>query len=127
MSTRVRARGQSLAEYAILLGIVAAAAVTMQVYARRGLQAGLKAAADQLGDQAVGLQQETGKKVRLQESAIKVERDHRRQIQERLGGGVQVQTAEHTRTRGALEGCGADPCGPETTQYTEVVTEPQPN
>ena len=42
-------------EYAVLVGIVAAALVTMQTYITRGVQAGIKVAADQLGDQRRGL------------------------------------------------------------------------
>ncbi len=41
------AAAQAVIEYAILIGIVTAAVVGMQVYARRGIQAGVKRAADQ--------------------------------------------------------------------------------
>jgi hypothetical protein len=44
----INRRGQSVAEYAILLGLVIAAFVTMQVYARRGLQARVKSGTDAL-------------------------------------------------------------------------------
>lgn len=40
--------GQSIAEYAVLLGLVIAAFVGMQVYARRGLQARVKSGTDAL-------------------------------------------------------------------------------
>ena len=39
-------KGQSVAEYAILLSLVIAAAVAMQVYVRRGLQARMKKGTD---------------------------------------------------------------------------------
>ncbi len=39
-------RGQNLAEYAILIGLVVAAAIAMQTYVRRGLQARVKGAMD---------------------------------------------------------------------------------
>ena len=42
---RVR-KGQSVAEYAILLSLVIAAAVAMQVYVKRGLQARMKKGTD---------------------------------------------------------------------------------
>jgi Flp pilus assembly pilin Flp len=42
-------------EYAVLIGIVTAALVTMQTYIKRGVQAGIKVAADQIGDQRRGL------------------------------------------------------------------------
>ena len=40
--------GQAIVEYAVLIGIVTAALVTMQTYIKRGVQAGIKAAADQI-------------------------------------------------------------------------------
>ena len=39
-------KGQSTAEYAIVIGLVIAAAVAMQVYVKRGLQAKIKAGTD---------------------------------------------------------------------------------
>lgn len=42
------AAGQAITEYAILIGVVVAALLGMQVYAKRGLQAGIKATADHL-------------------------------------------------------------------------------
>ena len=45
MLRRLR-RGQSTAEYAIVIGLVIAAAVAMQVYVKRGLQAKIKNAVD---------------------------------------------------------------------------------
>lgn len=40
--------GQSLAEYSVVIAFVLAAAIGMQVFAKRGLQARIKTAADQL-------------------------------------------------------------------------------
>ena len=42
------ASGQSLAEYSLVLALVAAAMMGMQVYAKRGIQAALKTASDDL-------------------------------------------------------------------------------
>ncbi len=42
-------RGQSLAEYSVVIAFVLAAAIGMQVFAKRGLQARIKTATDQLG------------------------------------------------------------------------------
>jgi gas vesicle protein len=39
-------RGQNTAEYAILIGVIVAAAIAMQIYIRRGMQARLKDAVD---------------------------------------------------------------------------------
>lgn len=66
-----RCRGQSVAEYLLLFGVVAAAVMAMLVYAKRGVQAGLKASADQMTPftvvgatpeqvQVAGMRQETG-------------------------------------------------------------------
>jgi len=41
-----RIRGQSTAEYAIVIGLVIGAAVAMQVYVKRGIQARIKDAVD---------------------------------------------------------------------------------
>ena len=39
-------KGQNTAEYAILIGVIIAAAIAMQVYVRRGMQARVKDAVD---------------------------------------------------------------------------------
>jgi gas vesicle protein len=39
-------RGQNTAEYAILIGVIVAAAIAMQVYVRRGVQARIKESVD---------------------------------------------------------------------------------
>ena len=39
-------RGQNTAEYAILIGVIVAAAIAMQLYIRRGMQARVKDAVD---------------------------------------------------------------------------------
>lgn len=39
-------RGQNTAEYAILIGVIVAAAIAMQVYVRRGMQARVKDSVD---------------------------------------------------------------------------------
>ncbi|MFA5144929.1 MAG: hypothetical protein WC723_02870 [Candidatus Omnitrophota bacterium] len=44
-------KAQSLVEYSIILAVVLAALMGMQLYMKRGLQAGVKVAADQLGSQ----------------------------------------------------------------------------
>lgn len=44
-------KGQSMVEYAILLGVVIAALLIMQVFVKRGFQGGLKEASDKMGDQ----------------------------------------------------------------------------
>ena len=39
-------KGQNTAEYAILIGVIVAAAIAMQIYIRRGMQARIKDAVD---------------------------------------------------------------------------------
>jgi gas vesicle protein len=39
-------KGQNTAEYAILIGVIVAAAIAMQIYVRRGMQARVKDAVD---------------------------------------------------------------------------------
>lgn len=46
-----RNNGQSIVEYAILLGVIIAALLIMQVFIKRGYQGGLKEAADKMGEQ----------------------------------------------------------------------------
>jgi uncharacterized protein (UPF0333 family) len=48
-------KGQSTAEYAIVIGLVIAAAVAMQVYVKRGVQAKMKDATDYNDPQAAGI------------------------------------------------------------------------
>lgn len=51
MSRLLRARGQATLEYAVFIGVVAAALVAMQLYLRRSIQANLKALEDQINAQ----------------------------------------------------------------------------
>jgi hypothetical protein len=44
--------GQSIAEYSILISVIAAALFTMQIYMKRGIQAAIKYNADQFGNQS---------------------------------------------------------------------------
>ena len=74
-------RGQSIAEYLLIFAVVAAAIMTMQVYAKRGIQGVVKTAADQMSPivdpvtkepnaragQALGIFQEAGDQKKLKE------------------------------------------------------------
>ena len=48
---RVLHAGQSTLEYAVLIAVVAAAAIGMQIYVKRGIQGRLRQSADQVGEQ----------------------------------------------------------------------------
>lgn len=52
---RKQQRGQSTAEYAIVLGVVIAALVGMQIYVKRGLNAKMKGVTDYMADNTTGL------------------------------------------------------------------------
>ena len=56
------AGGQTILEYAIMLGVVTSAILAMQIYAKRGIQSVVKLNADQLGDQADGIRYESGER-----------------------------------------------------------------
>lgn len=47
----IRQDGQSTVEYALLVGIIVAAALAMQVYVKRGTMGKMRDAADQIGEQ----------------------------------------------------------------------------
>ncbi len=55
-----RDAGQSIAEYAIVIAVALSALFSMQMYLQRSIQAGVKHAADQIGDQTNGIVYETG-------------------------------------------------------------------
>jgi hypothetical protein len=49
---RLMRKGQSTAEYAIVIGLVIAAAVAMQIYVKRGVQSKVKSAVDYVDSDA---------------------------------------------------------------------------
>lgn len=57
---------QSITEYTILLGIVAAAIMSMNVYLKRGVQAGIKLSVDQFSNQKDGMVSEDFKKTQAE-------------------------------------------------------------
>ncbi|MFA5401871.1 MAG: hypothetical protein WC359_15570 [Dehalococcoidia bacterium] len=87
-------RGQSILEYAIVLGIVAIALASMSLYFRRGIQSVIKAAADEAGDQkdAEDINPVTGTSV-FSEFRRQSETTHRQQTQE---GGTQLNDMSST-------------------------------
>lgn len=48
---RKKSGGQSISEYTLIVGIVAVAIIGMQVYMKRGIQAVIRVAADEVGSQ----------------------------------------------------------------------------
>ena len=108
-------RGQSTAEYAVLISIVIAAAVGMQVYLKRGLQARYKVVSDRLT--AGGAGQQIGG-VNLQHRADQYEPYYASQdvgtSQDRTEGeeftadGTLVRSVQDTTKRGAVGGAKAE-------------------
>ena len=103
-STLEPRRGQSIIEYVILIGVVAAAVLGMQAYAKRGIQAGIKVAADRIGSQQEGLEdinlslpwKVTG------ETVIRKQGDVFRTTSLLSQGSVMTQTQATEQSRGAL-------------------------
>lgn len=62
MLIKLRRRGQNTAEYAILIGLVIAAAVAMQLYVKRGLQARAKGGIEYLANRTPELNPVGGQK-----------------------------------------------------------------
>jgi Flp pilus assembly pilin Flp len=48
---RLKRSAQTTLEYAILIGVIAAALITMQIYLKRGYQGKIKSGADSMGEQ----------------------------------------------------------------------------
>jgi len=123
MSAQSRRRGgQAAAEYALLLGVITAAMVGMLLYAKRGIQAGVKSAADRLASgaaeqsQQAGMQYESGDRTNkaVAEGAV-LERRSATQTGTRKGQQYDIGAAgsvtkeileDQTDSRGALDARG---------------------
>jgi len=82
-------RGQNIIEYTLILGIVVLALSAMQTYVRRGIQAGIKIAADELGPQE-GVEETDPDKGLKTASSINTQTQGTRRIQ-LFGGGRQQE------------------------------------
>gem|GEM_PF-915671 len=145
-------QAQATAEYALLIGVVTAAMLGIQLYAKRGIQAGVKAAADQMSPfaddsrgevaQAEGMSYETGDRTKrafavgfvlANKSSLKTHQAHTSASQMREGGTV-TRTIEPgqdvVETSGMLTDCGPGvaqhsevDCGPGVAQHSEVAVD----
>ena len=126
---------QAFAEYAILLGIVAAAILGMQLYAKRGIQAGIKMAADQMSPhakdadgakaQADGMRYESGERTTAvvaagtvldRQSAARTQKTQTVGARTATGGAVErTIVTDRTDTFGALQNGAA--------LHAEVITD----
>ena len=88
--------GQVVFEFAIVIAVVVLALVMMQLYLRRGIQAGLRIAADEIAPQSgsVELDMETGT---VSESLTRMDSESSRDITHGLGGAhtlTMIETSE---------------------------------
>ncbi|MBL7081312.1 MAG: hypothetical protein ISS44_01925 [Candidatus Omnitrophica bacterium] len=88
MLRRLNCRGQNTAEYAILIGIIVAAAIAMQTYVKRGLQGRTKDATDYMATQTTELGTTTQYEPYYLESDFAATMRTPRQEQVLEGGGV---------------------------------------
>ncbi len=90
----MRSKGQSILEYAVVLGMVALALAAMSLYFRRGIQSVVKSAADEAGNQkdAEDINPVTGTSV-FSSIRRNAQTTYRQQTQE---GGTQVSTINAT-------------------------------
>lgn len=103
-------QGQTVVEYAILIGVVAASVVGMQVFSQRAIQAVIKHAADELTPHSLaldGLDDPEGEWA--QRDGMQHETGNREQALEFIPGDIRVnQTATRTVTDRAVAVAGAD-------------------
>ena len=119
-------KSQTIAEYAILFGVIAAAVLIMQTYARRGIQAGIKVASDQVGEQLNGIRQESGDqpvrsslegKTLVMESSVTTDLHKNISGQTLLGGNRETTIQQdQTLVSGALSHRG-----PGVSFYSKVI------
>ncbi len=99
---RLMRKGQSTAEYAIVIGLVIAAAVAMQVYVKRSIQGKMKDAADYNDDSATMLTTKQYEPYYLSTSSDSA-RDESTTAATTTGGGVtrtiNTDTASRTGTQ----------------------------
>jgi hypothetical protein len=111
---RLLRKGQSTAEYAIVIGLVIGAAVAMQIYVKRGLQAKMKQAVDYNDPQSEhilgGLSQYEPD---YMTSDMTSKRDSIETVTTNLGGGVRREIAgEETSSRVGSQEILAPTTGP---------------
>ena len=88
--------GQVVFEFAIILAIVATALAMMQLYLRRGVQAGIKIAADELGKQEDSVEHDMEKGT-VSEALTRMDSKSSRTIAHGLGGAhalTMIETSE---------------------------------
>ena len=112
----------------MLVAAVVAAISAMQIYAKRGIQAGIKMSADGIGTQGDGIRYESGDRsgrvlstgaVLTRESASTTRSNKTmRDIQTANGGRQRIIDRDETHSSGALSGRGGG-----VSSYSEVVVD----
>ena len=105
--SRRSSKGQSTAEYAIVIGLVIAAAVAMQVYVKRGLQGKIKDATDwttSAGNVSIGNAQYEPYYL---SSDLTTTREANETSNTQVGGGVVRTTGKDTSNRTGTVTTGA--------------------
>lgn len=92
-------KGQNTAEYAILIGVIVAAAIAMQIYIRRGMQARTKEAVDytMTADNTIFKQQQY--EPYYMQSNFQTQQAGTTSEQMQQGGGVSRESLTDTTTR----------------------------
>jgi len=104
---RLMRKGQSTAEYAIVIGLVIAAAVAMQVYVKRSLQAKVKDAVDYNDPAATMLSTGQYEPYYLSSSATST-RDESTTANTAAGGGVTKTTTDAATRTGSQSISGVE-------------------
>jgi len=100
-----RKKGQNTAEYAILIGVIVAAAIAMQIYVRRGMQARIKDAVDytQTADEEGDIFNTTQYEPYYMDSSLETTSQSTTSEAMLTGGGIQRDiTNEYTSRTGAI-------------------------
>ncbi len=107
-----RARGQSVAEYAVVFGVVIAAVVGMQIYVKRGLQGKMRDATDFVGarlGQSAGLATTTAQyEPYYAQSNFAVDQSSKVTDTVNVGGSVGRNVQDDTTKRTGLSTQGVD-------------------
>ena len=129
-TARANERAQSFIEYALLLTVIAAALLGMQLYAKRGIQAGIKTATDRMSPfpndpqgelaQLAGMNQEAGQR---QDEALSNFDLGGRLLDRRSGS--RALTSQSTSVN-VLEGAATETTMAETTTKSGALTDVGP-
>lgn len=115
-----RSSGQAIVEYAVLVALISVAIVEIQAYAKRGIQAGIKAATDQIGDQVEGMRYDSGDRTSsVLASGSALERQSAQRTQAERAVSTDVQTGGLVKTDVAV--------GADATTVTDALTDPGAN